>query len=108
MRYETRSIDRRAGWLVLLLALAIGCGRYDPVSPLAYEYAKALYSICNRKSEAQLAPLADQISGSVAKGDLSQQEAAWLDNIIEQATAGQWEAARGESRRLLEDQATGR
>ena len=108
MNTQPQRVVHRRVLLVAGLGMVLGCGHYDEVSPLAYEYGKALFSICNRKAEAQLAPIAAQIAKSATAGELSSQEARWLEAIIQQATEGDWESARGESRRLLEDQATGR
>ena len=88
----------------LTLLLVTGCGGYGEISPTAYEYAKALYSITNRKASESLDSVRDQIIASLEAGDLSQKEADWLTNIIEDSRAGEWQSANSSARRMMEDQ----
>ena len=37
--------------LVCFLVSIAGCGGYDEIGPVAYDFSKALYSITNRKAE---------------------------------------------------------
>lgn len=90
-----------------LLALAVlvpGCGGYGEVSPLAYEYAKALYSICNRRDAERLDVLREKVASSLEKQEITDQESKWLADLIAQAESGQWKSAEAEARRLMEDQ----
>ena len=89
---------------IVILAGCFGCGSYGEVSTEAYNYAKALYSVSNRRAVEQLPELAKQISESQVDGKLSSREAAWLEDILEDAEAGKWEAANDACRRLMEDQ----
>jgi hypothetical protein len=95
---------RRAGWLIVLSLLVSGCGGYGDVSPTAYEYAKALFSITNRRAEAKLDQVAGQIEAEQAAGKLSESEAGWLMAIVDDARDGQWQAANQAARRIMEDQ----
>jgi hypothetical protein len=89
---------------LLTLALSLlGCG-YGEVSPATYQYAKALYSICNRRAEKQLVPASEQIEAARSRDELPEQEAKWLRQIIDDAAGGDWEAATKSARRMMEDQ----
>lgn len=77
---------------------------YGEVSPKTYEYAKALYSICNRQDEPRLEKIERMIADSQSAGDISEREAKWLREIIAQARSGDWETATGRARRMLTDQ----
>ena len=81
-----------------------GCGGYAKISPVAYDYAKALYSITNRKSQDSLPKINDQIASAHELGELTDQESRWLSDIVSQADKGKWVAANRASRRMLEDQ----
>lgn len=96
-------IPRICLWL-LLLVLITGCGGYGEVSPTAYEYAKALYSIANRQAGDRLESVSEQIQSARKSGDLSEQEESWLSDIIRDARNGRWESARRASWRIMQDQ----
>ena len=87
-----------------LLIMIAGCGGYGEVSSGAYEYAKALYSISNRRASDRLDQVSDQIQSARESGELSEQEAGWLNDIVSDARARQWESASRASRRMLQDQ----
>lgn len=87
----------------VFLALAVGCG-YGEVSPHTYEYAKALYSICNRRAGDQIGNARQQIQSHHEQGKLSKKEAQWLADILDDAQAGKWESAASASRRMMENQ----
>ncbi|MEX2112016.1 MAG: hypothetical protein WD845_02460 [Pirellulales bacterium] len=93
------------GCLVLLSALVGGCGGYGDISPTAYEYAKALYSITNRRADGKLNEVAAQIEATRVAGKLSDAEAGWLTDIVNDSRSGKWEAANSAARRMMEDQA---
>jgi hypothetical protein len=90
-------------YAVVALFLTTGCG-YGEISPVAYAYAKALYSICNRHAGDQIGNAQQQIESARRRGELSEREARWLTRIIEQARAGKWESATGAARQMMEDQ----
>ena len=81
---------------------------YGEVSPKTYEYATALFSICNRKDEARLEKISEMINESVASEEVSETEAGWLLAIVDEAKSGEWESALEDSRNLMEDQVDGR
>ena len=87
-----------------LLMLTVGCGGYGKVSLTAYEYAKGLYSIANRKQADLLDQVEEKINADVESGELSAKEADWLRDIIEQARDGDWPGAQKQARRIMEDQ----
>ncbi|MCG8449305.1 MAG: hypothetical protein MI725_06990 [Pirellulales bacterium] len=88
----------------LVVGVLAGCGGYDQISPNAYQYSKALYSICNRCDEAKLTQLLDQLATAREKQELTSTEAAWLSDIAATAQAGDWPAAAKEARQLMEEQ----
>lgn len=89
--------------LCLLLVCLVGCG-YGEVSPASYEYAKALYSACNRKSTESLGKIQEDLRRAEEAGDISSQEANWLEDIIRAAENEKWEAAMNSARRMMDDQ----
>jgi hypothetical protein len=88
----------------LILVLMFWNRGYGELSPKGYEYAKALYSICNRQDEARLEEIAKMLSEARANGDVSQRESDWLHEAIAVAQSGEWEEANLLARRMLEDQ----
>lgn len=88
----------------MLLAFATGCGSYGELSPTAYEFAKALYSVSNRQAEDKLEATAQQIQQAQSNGDISPEEADWLQEIIQQSRAGHWKEANQAARQMMEDQ----
>jgi len=93
---------------VVVLGLLIFLTRgYGEMSPKGYEYATALYSICNRKDEPRLTELEKLVTTSLDQSELVEAEARWLLDIAKQARSGDWDAALSETRRLMEDQVTG-
>lgn len=90
--------------LVLALSLAVtGCG-YAEVSKTAYELTIALDQAIDRKNQDQLNLAKDIIAKHHSEKNLSDQERDYLLAIIDQAEAGDWDDARTECRRLLQDQ----
>ena len=92
----------RLACVLTLILVLVGCG-YGEVSSATYQYAKALYSICNR-AESQLVQAGEQIEAARSRGELSEQEAKWLKQILDDAAEGDWEAATKDVRRMMEDQ----
>ena len=76
---------------------------YGEVSPLTYEFSKALYGACQTQSEQRLSKVHGLLESEVGS-KLPRQERKWLEAIIEQASSGQWERATKQARRMLEDQ----
>lgn len=77
---------------------------YGEVNAKTYDYAKALYSICNRRAAAGLDTIEPMILESREAGEISESELRWLSGIVAAARAGDWESATKNSRRLLADQ----
>tara|TARA_R110002111_G_C6007511_1_gene374225 strand:- start:366 stop:635 length:270 start_codon:yes stop_codon:yes gene_type:complete len=80
-----------------------GCG-YPEVSPRTYEISKALYSVCNQKSQERLEIVTKLIQSSLENKEISASEADWLNGIIAQAREGDWQSASKEVRQMMEDQ----
>ena len=102
MRYHWNKLQ--ITFVVMTLLAFSGCG-YPEVSPKTYEISKALYSVCNQKSEERLAAVEKLIQSSLEQNEINDSEAQWLNGIIKQAREGNWEAAMQESRQMMEDQA---
>lgn len=84
----------------------VGCG-YEELSPEAYQYSKALYSICNRCDNEKLTKFVDQVAAAEEEQRISSQEAIWLNDIVITAQTGEWPSATQEARRMMEDQIQG-
>ena len=98
-------------WSIMMLFVAMvlpGCNRYGEVSSEVYDYAQALYSICNLRDQKRLEQLSERIETARQQADISDHEAEWLLDIILVAGKGEWETAGRSTRQLLEDQVRGR
>lgn len=95
----------RRSWLLWLLAPIVlaGCG-YPEVSPKAYEISKALFSAASRQSEEQLDRAAGLIETELKAGEISPQEAGWLNEVVATAREGNWPEAQATARQIMEDQ----
>ena len=91
-------------FLTLLLLLCLGCGDYPEISPTAYQYAKALYSVTNRQRTEKLPAVSGQIAAAEQRGKITSQEAEWLKAIIDDADRGDWQTAQAETRKMMTDQ----
>lgn len=89
--------------LVLTLFVA-GCG-YGPVSKRGYEIATALHSAIARQDTEAIARIAEAIKRDSDGGQLAGDEAAWLGEIVAEASAEDWKEAERAARKLLQDQA---
>lgn len=99
---QPRSISRFS--LLLLFCFLPGCQQYGEVSSKSYEFAKALYSICNRKDTARLEMIDTAITDAVAAEELPADEAEDLQDIIKRANDGEWSAAMLDCRTLMSEQ----
>lgn len=90
--------------ILLSICLLPGCQQYGEVSSQSYEFAKALYSVCNRKDEARLTTTETAIEAAVEKKELPANEAEDLKAIIEKAREGQWAAAMQDCRTMMTEQ----
>ena len=83
------------------LLMTSGCQKYGPVSDSTYEYASALYSICNLKDQERL----DAFRLRIEKADdVPENEKGWILDIVGQAESGNWSDASARARILLEEQ----
>jgi hypothetical protein len=90
--------------LAASLLLAAGCGGYGEVSPAAYDFATALYSISNGRAADRLDEVNTLIEAARTRGELTANEASWLIAIVSDARSGDWAAAAKQSRRMIADQ----
>ena len=82
----------------------IGCRKYGDISPKAYEIAKALYSVCNRKDESGLDRITQLADEAATAGEISEDEQGYLLEIVATARAGDWESAMADARTMMSDQ----
>ncbi|MFN3192552.1 MAG: hypothetical protein ACE361_18715 [Aureliella sp.] len=87
--------------VVLIWYLTSG---YGETSEKGYQYAVALFRICNQKDLASLEGVEASIEADAASGELAPNETKWLREIIAMAKSNQWASARTEIRELMEDQ----
>ena len=87
-----------------LLCLSVGCSYYQGISPTAYQYAKALYSVTNRRRSEKLYQVSGLIAASQQEGQITEQEVEWLERIIEDARNGDWQTAQKVARQMMSDQ----
>ena len=93
--------------LPLLLAFVVfarGCGHYGTVNELAFEHAKALYSVCNRKDSQRLEVCSKMIEEASSASRISNTETTYLNDIIATARRDQWNEALAMTRQLMVDQ----
>ena len=76
---------------------------YGKVSPMAYEYSKALYSACLNKNEEHLSKVENLLRIDSTE-TLPANERDWIDAIIGEARNGKWQSAAKKARRIMEDQ----
>lgn len=91
--------------LVLTIIAVKGCSGYGTVSPTTYQYAKALYAVCNRKDADGLDSAFNMIGESAEAGEISSREFGWLSEIVDQGRTGEWLEAQKMARQLMSDQA---
>ena len=93
--------------LVVLLVLVVGYGLmnrgYGEVSSETYQFSKALYSACLKKSDEHLDRVGEMLDKAGSE-TLPSNERIWLEQIIKRARNGQWESAAKRARRIMEDQ----
>ncbi|MCA8987686.1 MAG: hypothetical protein KDA78_08610 [Planctomycetaceae bacterium] len=86
-----------------LLLFLIGCG-YPQVGPATYEYAKALYAVCNQQDLVRLKNCRQDIEQLKQTQEIADREANYLLAIIRDAEQGAWTQSMEECRKLMEDQ----
>lgn len=77
---------------------------YGTVSRQTYEFSKAIYGSCLAKSEQRLDKV-EQLMNDPSNAELPSHERKWLNAIVSNARAGNWEAAAKKARGMMEDQA---
>ena len=90
----------------LTFALCVaGCG-YGPVSPKAYEHAKAIYTLANMKAATAIEETEAAITADADAGLLSAQEAEWLADLCNDCRQGDWKNAQSAARKMMDEQTT--
>ncbi|WP_164103283.1 hypothetical protein [Candidatus Laterigemmans baculatus] len=93
------------GWSIALLGLVLcsGCG-YPRVSPAAFETAKVVENLCNLETAPQIPQARALVAEQLRSGEITPDEAALLEEILDEAEAGDWATASEQARQLLEAQ----
>ena len=97
-------------WGVLILvaltsALAWGFWpRPVKLSEESYEIAIALYRVCNQQDTDGLANLQERLDGGIGRQTIGEAEAVMLQEVMDEARAGNWEFAMKTTRASLDDQ----
>ncbi|MGI9496459.1 MAG: hypothetical protein ACR2NK_10425 [Mariniblastus sp.] len=90
--------------LLVLVAGYLWVNRgYGEVSPETYQFSKALYSACLKKSDEHL-DMVDKLLGESDDLSLPSNERIWIEKIINLARSGDWESAAKKAKRMMEDQ----
>ncbi len=76
---------------------------YGEVTPKTYQFSKAIYSACLKKSDEHLAKVRTLLLAS-DKFSIPTHERVWLEQITDLAQRGNWESAANKARRMMEDQ----
>lgn len=100
-------LQSKLGYVILLTCMifATGCGReYAGASEQTYKIATALVNICDRKAEDKFEVVETLIDDGVRDGKVSEREAGYLRDIVQQAKDGEWESAEARARQVLSDQ----
>ena len=94
------------GWSIVAASLFVviaGCG-YSEIAAPAYELADMLYRVCDRRSNAQMDKFTELLNQRHAAGAVSDKEHQVLLDIVEVAKRGDWSAAKGMVRELMQAQ----
>ncbi|MDA7905436.1 hypothetical protein N9B60_01600 [Mariniblastus sp.] len=106
MEVKSRSNSGIISCLVILLLFGgyfwLNRG-YGEVSPDTYQFSKALYSACLKKSDEHLAKIEELLDES-DESSLPSNERIWLTQITQLAQSGDWESAARKAKRMMEDQ----
>ncbi|VTR98137.1 hypothetical protein [Tuwongella immobilis] len=82
-----------------------GCREYPPVShPDGIRLIQQLYSACNSRDATRLARAEATLTQAIAKGHVTVTERKSFEAILQQAKAGQWDAAAAASLKFAQDQ----
>lgn len=103
---QKRSRSHSLLLIAALLASLSGCG-YGEVSQVSYEYVSALYSICNRQDAARLEAFSAQFKKACEAGEVADNEAEWINDIVALAESGDWNQATANARQMMMDQVEG-
>ncbi|MEQ8211997.1 MAG: hypothetical protein RH917_19520 [Lacipirellulaceae bacterium] len=98
------SYTRKRLLALLALVLTTGCSGAVETSPAAYEHLKSLYQITNQRNSETLELVASKIKSDQESGKITSAEAESLLEIVGDARNGEWKAANGAARELMEAQ----
>lgn len=90
-------------FIISFTVLQTGCG-YGKVSPLATQYAQAIYTTANLQKSEKIEPLRKQIKADVDSGKLPISDANVLNELLDNAAEEKWGKAMDGTRKLLQDQ----
>lgn len=102
-----KSIALWGVFFLVVLASALAWGFWPRPVKLgeeSYEIAMALYRVCNQQDTDGLANLQERLDGGIGQQTIGEAEAVMLQEIIDEARAGNWELAMKTTRASLDDQ----
>lgn len=85
---------------VMLLAVALGCGRRQQISRPNQSLIDALRTATSARMEPWVDECAKSLEERKQQGSISADESKPLEQIIELARAGKWKEAEAEAKRL--------
>jgi hypothetical protein len=100
---KKRAIHFQLSAISFALLAIVGCG-YGEVSPMAYEFAHALYTLSNRQSADRIDEVVAKLDAAAAAGEITEREAGWLNDICDQCRSGDWAGAQEAAKRMMRDQ----
>jgi multidrug resistance efflux pump len=86
-----------------MLSILLGCG-YREVGRDTYDITTALYTVCQRRSVADLDRLEAQLLAAESAGKLTPQESKQLKALVATARAQEWTTACQRCRQLMKAQ----
>ena len=87
--------------LCLLLGYLWLSNRPATLTSEGSQFATALFSAVNQKSEPRLAEISELLDSALEEGSLTPEEAKQLHAIIDQAQSGDWDQALRRVRKLM-------
>jgi len=105
----SESVVKKLVFALLAIVLVVGGSwwmnrGYGTVSHQTYEFSKAIYGACLAKSEPRIDKI-EQLLDDPSNAELPPHERKWLDAIIANARAANWDAAAKKARSMMQDQA---
>lgn len=102
-------MEGKQSWLLGTLGVVVlACAAWWFLRPApemsgpGYQYAMALFSVCNRQDTGRLEGLMAQVAKAESAGEITARDARWLASIMRKAEKGRWSEASASVRKLME------